>query len=451
MRNLMAWSAVWGAAILGVAAPVSGAERMVDMRGQLSGRMEWANHLELLSEGSTPPDDPYPAGFLTASLTVTPSDALMGRLAVASREISRQTIDDGALEHRWESARFVDEAFVRLKRDSAWLRVGKQRVVTGDGLILDDYQPAVTAGATFAGPGERTVRVKALVAGINEDGALREDQSLHAGLTVAVSPSLFKRLWVSVAYLDDRDGLVDRLMPPVVSLAARDLFIVPEGGQITWWMAGGDASAHGWTVEGAGMFQIGDLEVTADDSLGLLPSQTRTIRVKGLAARLSASYAATEALTLGGFGVYTSGDGRRPAGVWLDEEYDGFLSIFPFVNDTNLFFQGGINQSFETGRTASSGVDGRGVIAVGANSEWTRGRFAHRTVVAHLWSEYPAVDNGGTVYGWEVDTEWDYRATEWLVIRAEGDVLFTGSFFEDSTSPTPATITKAVVGADVYF
>jgi hypothetical protein len=72
-------------------------------------------------------------------------------------------------------------------------------------------------------------------------------------------------------------------------------------------------------------------------------------------------------------------------------------------------------------------------------------------VVAHLRSEYPAVDNGGTSYGWELDTEVGYRATPWLTFRVEGDVLFTGSFFEDSTNPAPGTISKAVVGVDVLF
>lgn len=453
MGNLMAWSAVWGAAVFGVGAPVLGADRIVDVRGQLSGRMEWAKHLELLSRGSTPPDDPYPAGYLVASLTVTPHDSLMGRLTIGSREVSRQTIVDGALDDRWDSARFVDEAFVRLKSDPAWIRVGKQRVVTGAGLILDDYQPATAGGMTFDGAGGTRVRLKGLIAGVDEDGALRSGQSLHAAFTGELLPSLFRRLWVSVAYLDDRDGLINRLLPPAVTLAGLNLSFEPKGGRLTWWVLGGDASAHGWTVEGVGIIETGDIDVTATITgpLGGTRTEHRTIKVDGLATHLKASYAATEALALGGFAVYTSGDGRRPQDVWVDERYDGFVSIFPHLDDTNLFFQGGINQSFETGRTASSGVDGRGVWAIGAEAEWDRAKFSNRTVVAHLWSEFPPEGASATDYGWEIDTEWSYRWNPWLTFRVEGDVLFTGSFFDASTSPTPETISKAVVGVDIAF
>ncbi len=447
------WGLAWTAAVwLGGASFTDAADRIIDVNGSISGRMEWAKHLELLSPGSSPPDDPHASGFLTASLTVTPVDALEGRLTIGSREVSRRTLDDGRLEARWDANRFIDEAFVRLKVKKTWIRVGKQRVITGDGLIVDDYQPAVAVGATFDGESVSRVRVKAVVAGLDQDGVLREGQSLHGAITVELRPSLFHRVWFSVAQLSDRDGLIDLPASVVVGvLVPREALIDPEEGRVTWWMVGGDALARGWSLEGVGILQTGAIEVTASDPLGVFLSQSRSIRTNGLAGRVDVSYAMTDSLTLGGFALYSSGDGRQPSRVWEDQRYDGFLSIFPFINDTNLFFRGGVNQSLETGRTASSGVDGRGVVALGADAEWERGRFSNHTVVAHLWSEYPAVDNGGTSYGWELDTELGYQATPWLTIRVEGDVLFTGSFFEDSTSLTPGTISKAVVGVDVLF
>jgi hypothetical protein len=318
-------------------------------------------------------------------------------------------------------------------------------------MILDDYQPAVAAGTTWGGEASTRVRLRAVAARLDEDGVLRPGQSLHAALTVELVPSLFRRVWVSVARLWDRDGLIDRVMPPAVILARRDLLFDPEGGHVTWWMAGGEALARGWTVRGLGIVQHGRLDVIGRDSTGLGIPQTHSIRVEGLAGSLRASYAVTDPLTVGGFALYASGDGRRPIDVWQDERYDGFLSIFPLIDATNLFFRGGISQPFETGRTAPSGVDGRGVMALGAEGTWERAGFSSRAVVAHLWSEHPPVSGDGRDYGWEIDTEMAYRAAPWATVWVEGNVLVPGSFFQDQTSPPAETMTKAVVGLDVSF
>jgi len=451
-RSRMVWATVgWMAVALSGSA---GAEQMdwtVHATGQASGRMEWVKDLELLSPGSSPPEDPHPALYLAASLTAKPVEAVMGRITLGSREISRQTLDDGRVEARWEGNRFVDEAFVRLKDERMWLRVGKQRVVTGDGMILDDYQPAVAAGTTWGGEASTRVRLRAVAARLDEDGALRPGQSLHAALTVELVPSLFRRVWVSVARLWDRDGLIDRVMPQAVILARRDLLFDPEGGHVTWWVAGGEALVRGWTVRGLGIVQRGGLDVIGRDATGLGLPQTRSIRVEGLAGSFRASYAVTDPLTVGGFALYTSGDGRRPIEVWQEERYEGFLGIFPLIDTTSLFFRGGISQSFETGRTATSGVDGRGVAALGTEGKWERSGFSSRVVVAHLWSEHPPTTGDGRNYGWEVDTEAAYRAAPWATVWVEGDLLVPGSFFQDQTSPPAETVTKAVVGLDVSF
>ncbi len=432
----------------------AGAEQIdwtVHATGQASGRMEWAKHIELLSPGSSPPEDPHPSSYLTASLTAKPIDAITARLTVGSREISRQTLDDGRVDTRWETNRFIDEAYVRLKTERAWLMLGKQRVVIGDGMILDDYQPAVAAGTTWGGEASTRVRFRATVTRLDEDGVLRPGQSVDAALSIELIPSLFRRLWVSAAHLWDRDGLIDRVMPQAIVLAQRDLLFDPEGGQVTWYMAGGEALTQGWTVRGIGIIEDGALEVTARDSTGLGPSQTRSIHVSGLAGSLRASYAVTDPLTVGGFVVYTSGDGRRPVDVWQDGRYEGFLSLFPLIDATNLFFRGGISRSFETGRTAPSGIDGRGVVALGTEGTWDQAGFSSRVVIAHLWSEDPPVTGDGVDYGWEVDTEVAYRTAAWATVWVEGDVLVPGSFFRDQTSPSAETVTKAVVGLDVAF
>ena len=108
-RRRMVWATVgWMAVALSGSAGAEQADWTVTVKGQASGRMEWAKPLELLSPGSSPPEDPRPALYLAASLTAKPVEAIMARLTVGSREISRQTVDDGRVEARWEGNRYVD-------------------------------------------------------------------------------------------------------------------------------------------------------------------------------------------------------------------------------------------------------------------------------------------------------------------------------------------------------
>jgi hypothetical protein len=107
-------------------------------------------------------------------------DSIEGVLTLASREVSRQTLDDGTVEDRWATTRFIDEAWIKASHGSSWVKTGKQRLVVGRGLVLDSYQPAV-AGNLPVGTTSPRVDVKAFGAGLDEDGVLREDQSLYAG------------------------------------------------------------------------------------------------------------------------------------------------------------------------------------------------------------------------------------------------------------------------------
>jgi hypothetical protein len=157
-------------------------------------------------------------------------------------------------------------------------------------------------------------------------------------------------------------------------------------------------------------------------------------------------------LTLGATGLYIGGDSRGPIATLRDQRYEAFVGIYPLIDVTNLFFNGGIDSAFVSGTPTASGVLGRGVLAGVLTANVAIDRATLRVVAADLWSEFSATDGSGRHYGVEFDTEWAYALTDSLTARLEGDVLFPGSFYRtDFGDPDPEPVYKLAIGADVAW
>ncbi len=137
--------------------------------------------------------------------------------------------------------------------------------------------------------------------------------------------------------------------------------------------------------------------------------------------------------TVSPFFVWLTGDSppssqqiASGSGTW-----GGFLAISPYITATNLFFQGGIAESYADRRASGSGVNARGVIAPGLQVGWTPGHGFDATIkAAWLWADQPS-GFGGSSYGPEVDLNLSWSPWHWLSVLAEADVLAMGDFFPD--------------------
>jgi hypothetical protein len=386
--------------------------------------------------------------YLTTTLSIRPADAVEGVLTLASREISRDTLDDGTIDDRWAATRFIDEAWIKASRTSGWIKAGKQRLVVGRGLVVDSYQPAISGSVavTDDAPG---IHVKAFGASLDQDGVLREGQSLYAGARVDASHPAAGRLSVSVSRLSDRDALIPTLLPTNVQLVLADPAFRADDGALTYWIVDGAVESGRWSVGGVGVAQTGTLSGVVNPSSPLL-ARPESIRLSGRAAKVVAAYDVTDVLTVRALGLYTSGDPRGPVETLRDQRYEAFVGIFPLIDVTNLFFNGGIDSAFASGTPTASGVLGRGVLTGALTVTATINRTTLRVVAADLWSEFPARDGSGRHYGVEIDTEWAYALTDQLTARLEGDVLFPGSFYHDA-DPDPEPLYKLAVGLDVAW
>ncbi len=150
--------------------------------------------------------------------------------------------------------------------------------------------------------------------------------------------------------------------------------------------------------------------------------------------------------TLSPFFIWLTGDSppssqqiASGSGTW-----GGFLAISPYITATNLFFQGGIAESYADRRTSGSGVNARGVVAPGVQVGWTPGHGFDATLkAAWLWADQPS-GFGGASYGPEVDLNLSWSPWRWLSVLAEADLLALGDFF-----PGQGLARKFILGVNV--
>ena len=150
--------------------------------------------------------------------------------------------------------------------------------------------------------------------------------------------------------------------------------------------------------------------------------------------------------TLSPFFIWLTGDSppssqqiASGSGTW-----GGFLAISPYITATNLFFQGGIAESYADRRASGSGVNARGVVAPGVQVGWTPGHGLDATLkAAWLWADQPS-GFGGSSYGPEVDLNLSWSPWRWLSVLAEADLLAMGDFF-----PGQGLARKFILGVNV--
>jgi hypothetical protein len=417
-----------------------------------------------------------PVGHLAGEATI-PLSLLGGEPAVVqttgyrkTATASGQPIADEARE-----TAFVRQAFVRLTAPrTGWLTVDLGRASTeiGSGLIYNDYGlgARVTADLELLKDLPLRVSAKVLLPSRSWSGGLH---SPLVGLRAEYIFSFSEALGITAAYFRDGDSSFGQLLQPSVSEAAvrmeksldptvhREAFALaletglPSKANIGWIGVEGNKYVGDLQLAGAFLVEVG--HITLDNVFyGLLPSakvppmlQGKTIELDtlGFALDLRARYTFSERLALGGFFLFLSGAENPLFAEGGKGRYASFLSVMPYLTRTNLFFSGGMNETFSGRHATTAGINGRGVIAPGLDASWEiTDRIAVAGTLAALLAPVAYWQTGSKLYGVEVDLEGSLKLTSFLKLALEYDVLAGGTFF-----PVRAAIHKVLVGLDLSY
>jgi hypothetical protein len=381
-------------------------------------------------------------------------------------------------EEELRSTLLLREAWVGAalgRNDFALVRVGRKRFTVADGYVYDDWGTGAEASFDLGALGPSWDVGAALFYPSrdwpNGAGLGSVMLAVHADFL----PSLFEHAGLFAAFFRDRSNQLVELFrgslaePSVVRLQSSSpgsADYIAESRLLTLQLDRpftGDADV-GWAGT-SGSLTIGRarLELTAALAFGevtipdvtLVTVSADAVRTQtryqpttlfGQLARLRLGVPIGEAFHLDGFFLFLSGDvpPAEKAREGSAARYGGFLGVSPFITETNLFFNGGVAESFASRQATAPGVNARGVVAPGLAASYAPSPQV--TLAARgAWLTAAAPGPfGGRVYGPEVDLNATYSPTSWLTLVAEADALFPGDFFAGR-----ATSTKVVVGCDV--
>jgi hypothetical protein len=348
----------------------------------------------------------------------------------------------------------------------ATARAGRKRVSVADGFVYEDYatgaELALDVGAVgpplafTASVFQPTRDFPHTVQGISPFLAVRADWL----------PSLFEHAGLFVAAHRDRTGsvaelfrgaVVERLVsvleqapPGSPAFVAANHRLAAALGQrlesdasMVWTGTSGRLSLSGghrvgWTAA----LLRGRIDRVATGNAAALPL-AHDVKLDGRLLSTTWDAQLGERVRLGAFFLYLSG-GTFPVGLDATGEYRGFLGIAPFVTATNLFFAGGLSESFAARQSTAPGVNGRGVSAPGLSLSWDPAEtFGLDLKAAYLTAPVNGPLGGG-VYGTEVDAGLSWSPRRWLVLGAELDAMRPGNFYAGRQ-----TVYKTILALDL--
>jgi len=385
---------------------------------------------------------------------------------------SQVTSNGQPIGEEFDSSLFIRQLYADLTGGPAGYlraRVGRQRLRIADGIVYDDWGLGLDVDGDIGAIGPPLEANASVFLPTRYWPSASQWASPVATFTLNWLPALGDYVGVWAVYSHDstgdanqvlREGFiatdVERLLSNPIGSAnyvnasrqlAKLIASPPIGTSDLWW------------VGVSGRVHFGDRQearFTAGANLGTVSSYgagvaalPQAVQVPVLAWEVSLHWLSLlgSGFRVNPFFLWLSGDDpaqEQQAALGVPRRHTGFLSISPFLTETNLFFQGGISEAYADRQLANSGVNARGVITPGLEAGWTptpsvdvagKGAF--------LWSDTDG-PFGGRVYGPEFDLNASWDALPWLAVLGELDFLAEGNFF-----PQRALSRRLIVGVDL--
>ena len=161
---------------------------------------------------------------------------------------------------------------------------------------------------------------------------------------------------------------------------------------------------------------------------------------------LNFDYSLNDRCILTAFFFMASGDNSPQNGT-----LHTFFSINPFIDKTNIFFNGGIDSQFSSDNVGLGGRQIAGVITPGLNlAIRLNSRIEIKLTGAYLFTQRtPAAQ--GRVYGWETDCMAYYSLRDNMQFFAEANFFNPGAYFRHQTGRQTNLSTEFLFGVSYLF
>ena len=177
-----------------------------------------------------------------------------------------------------------------------------------------------------------------------------------------------------------------------------------------------------------------------------LLANPRHMRTKGYLLDFNFDYVLTDRCTMTAFFFMASGDGSPRRG-----KFTAFLAINPYIDKTNIFFNGGIDSEFSTDHSGIGGMQIAGVATPGLNFDIrVNRRLQLKLIGAYLFTQR-GPRGQGRVYGWETDCMAYYSISDRFQFFMEANVFKPGNYFKRFTHYQTDISTEVLFGFSYLF
>lgn len=311
-----------------------------------------------------------------------------------------------------------------------WLNVslGQQALTAMDGLVYDDESPCARIKADLERGFSLPVKVDAFVTEIG-------DRSPYINIDLKYCYSLLESVRLLYGWFRDYENGVAKIFN---YLERQRLYT--SRGRVQWIGASASTFIGSTLVKTTGIFEHGSTRLKKRHS------GTNTITTRGYAVDIQAEYSFGPKLSGALFFYLASGDSNPQTGT-----LKSFLSIDPYIDKTNIYFNGGIDSLYSSDNVGLGGVQPSGIIAPGISMDGKiRDTIFLKFVLARLLTHRHAAGEGRD-YGWEGDMTGYYMIAHNLQLFAEVNLLKPGSYFRRLTENRDRIVSEFLFGINYLF
>ncbi|MGC8579528.1 MAG: hypothetical protein ACP5T7_04140 [bacterium] len=452
--------------------------------GLVSLRYQTGQHLSLLSPGVKYPDAGFVAAYLMPELDVTQGEWFNGAIELYSGELSYRTFSNDSLNlygvqnvnDYFNDTYFIRQAYVDFSPDqSIEIYAGEREIIGGSRLLFDNYQPSLTFDYNFIDTLDvplsfefNAVKVEPYKlydpsrTSMFYEAELSYNFSLFEYVTMfyanfedtdnTLAPMLNNIIYYTLFNRTEYNALVNRYgrirADRIIACLQQEYYnggpIHSSKSNINWFGITGDRYFGFFELNLTGMLEMGNGNIDGNNCLNYDSPFTRHFNTYGYLADVKFKYHIHDFATIGIFFNLSSGDKTPWQAILKQGTLNSFISVFPYNTESNLFFNGGINQNLNTGTMAMAGRRGLGDVAYGGIVDIYPVKSIEFTFTPVLL--YPEITDKS--YGFEADFTFTYTLNKYISFPFETDYFSPGDFFQDYKV---SDIYQILFGADIKW
>lgn len=305
---------------------------------------------------------------------------------------------------------------------------GRQALKTGGGLIYDDESPSFRIKADLERGFEWPLKLQMFAAEVENDCPY-----VHTELKYNFS--FFESVIFSYGWFRDTDDGIANIFND-----HRDENIYKSRGEMHWFGISVKKFLGNVFLRTTFIYEKGSVrlkEAGVDSS---------TMRMRGYLLDVNFDYNFSNNFSGSLFFYVSSGDDRPEKGTLRS-----FISIDPYVDKTNIFFNGGIDSQFASDNVGLNGIQLSGVITPGLKLDCRAGKNTYLKLTLAYLLTHQGTGGNGHIYGWEADLLFYYNIKNNLQLFAEFNVFEPGDYFKRLARHRDHTSTEMIIGVSYYF